>query len=418
MIGHLSRNGDLGYDAVAELTFAAGPEYDLRVMLKGTTVSVAIGVEDSTGTMVYNEVVGHVFNSVVVDGDFGLLTVDGSSSFDALTIRTDDPAATSHFSVAAPTVIATERNGGGQNFNELVTLAFTFSKDVSASLDKLDLTLVNDSTATPVDLAPVAEPIWDAGTNTATWNFTGAVIDFGFHTATLGAAGITDSAGDPLDGDGDGTGGDDFVVTEVNGKPLLVAIPGDLDLDGAVTVDIPQPFPLPALPGDAQLLLPNIGISSGALWADGDFDGDGAVTVNIPQPFPNSPLPGDAQILLANLGMSVVVSTPDAAALFADSSSPSESLMTSVEDVSRPLRGERVYEPERAAMLNVDPRPMELRPRRKASTEEVDLAIRLVTDDRVDRGEHDRLAVDRHAGRLGAAWDDALLAVVEDRQDR
>ena len=36
--------------------------------------------------------VGFVFNAVTVDGDFGLLSKDGFSSFDAVTVKTDDPA--------------------------------------------------------------------------------------------------------------------------------------------------------------------------------------------------------------------------------------------------------------------------------------------------------------------------------------
>jgi hypothetical protein len=36
--------------------------------------------------------VGYVFNAVVVDGSFGLLSKDGSSSFDTLMVKTDDPA--------------------------------------------------------------------------------------------------------------------------------------------------------------------------------------------------------------------------------------------------------------------------------------------------------------------------------------
>jgi hypothetical protein len=82
VIGHLSR-GNVRLDAVADLLFAVGTEVDLRVSLKGTTVSVAVDG---------HEVVGHVFNAVVVDGDFGLLSRDGVSSFDAAEMRTDDLA--------------------------------------------------------------------------------------------------------------------------------------------------------------------------------------------------------------------------------------------------------------------------------------------------------------------------------------
>ena len=93
---------------------------------------------------------------------------------------------------------------------------------------------------------------------------------------------------------------------------ILQATPGDADGDGMVTINIPQPFPLPALDGDALAVLPNIGISSGAEWPDGDFDGDGAVTINLPQPFPLPALDGDVLVLLNNIGETVM---PDAAAV-------------------------------------------------------------------------------------------------------
>lgn len=39
-----------------------------------------------------HEVLGHVFNAVVVDGAFGLLAADSGASFDSVRITTDDPA--------------------------------------------------------------------------------------------------------------------------------------------------------------------------------------------------------------------------------------------------------------------------------------------------------------------------------------
>jgi hypothetical protein len=83
VIGHFTKNGALKYDAVADLPFALGQEFDLRVSLKGTTVSVAVNGHD---------VLGYTFNAVVVDGTFGLLSRHGGSSFDAITVATDDPA--------------------------------------------------------------------------------------------------------------------------------------------------------------------------------------------------------------------------------------------------------------------------------------------------------------------------------------
>lgn len=120
-----------------------------------------------------------------------------------------------------------------------------------------------------------------------------------------------------------------------------------------------------------------------------DFNGDGAVTINIPQPIPFPPLPGDALILLGNIGMSVVVPAPDSAEAFADSSLPSEPLMTSVENVSRPLRGARVYEHRRGGSpvgetTLLDRRAVEHRSLRvrKASTREIDTALTKLADDR------------------------------------
>ncbi|MCH7645444.1 MAG: hypothetical protein IH974_11500 [Myxococcales bacterium] len=83
VIGHWSRQSALKVDAVADLGFSTGPEVDLTVSLKGTTVSVTVDG---------HEVLGHVFYSVVVDGAFGLLTDGGDSSFASASMATDDPA--------------------------------------------------------------------------------------------------------------------------------------------------------------------------------------------------------------------------------------------------------------------------------------------------------------------------------------
>jgi hypothetical protein len=74
---------------VFDITIEAGIDYDLAVSLKGTTVSVSVR---ESGQQNWKAMVSHVFNAVVVDGSFGLLSKDGSSSFDTLTVKTDDPA--------------------------------------------------------------------------------------------------------------------------------------------------------------------------------------------------------------------------------------------------------------------------------------------------------------------------------------
>ncbi len=83
IIGHHTSKHGMSYDAVIEKTLRAGVDYTLSLTLKGSTLSVSLG-----GYMVW----GHVFNAIIVDGDFGLIAVDGTSSFDEVMVKTDDSA--------------------------------------------------------------------------------------------------------------------------------------------------------------------------------------------------------------------------------------------------------------------------------------------------------------------------------------
>jgi hypothetical protein len=83
IIGHYTARRGLKYDAVLDWNLKSGRDYDLEVSLKGSTVSVSVNGQAA---------MGHVYNSVLVDGGFGLLGATGSSSFDSLTVQTDDPA--------------------------------------------------------------------------------------------------------------------------------------------------------------------------------------------------------------------------------------------------------------------------------------------------------------------------------------
>jgi hypothetical protein len=83
IIGHHTGRSGWVTDAAVAWTIDADTGYELAVSLQGTTVSVS--VDDQA-------VLGYVFNALVVDGDFGLFSRDGSSSYDTVTIRTDDPA--------------------------------------------------------------------------------------------------------------------------------------------------------------------------------------------------------------------------------------------------------------------------------------------------------------------------------------
>ena len=69
LIGHYSRKGRV-VDASVPVSLASDNNYDLAVTIKGTTVSASLGNQ---------AIVGHVFNAVSVDGEFGLLTHNGAS---------------------------------------------------------------------------------------------------------------------------------------------------------------------------------------------------------------------------------------------------------------------------------------------------------------------------------------------------
>ncbi len=82
LIGHYTASKGWVVDASVSRTLGGG-DLTLTATLKGSTVSVLINGQAA---------LSYVFNSVVTDGSFGLLARNGSASFDALTVRTDDPA--------------------------------------------------------------------------------------------------------------------------------------------------------------------------------------------------------------------------------------------------------------------------------------------------------------------------------------
>ncbi|MFO7963509.1 MAG: Calx-beta domain-containing protein [Desulfobacterales bacterium] len=84
IIGHRTAQG-WSFDAVAvlEYTITADQSYTLGVGMFGSSVSVTVNGE---------AVAGFVYNSLLNDGEYGLLSKDGMSTFDNFLIRGDDPA--------------------------------------------------------------------------------------------------------------------------------------------------------------------------------------------------------------------------------------------------------------------------------------------------------------------------------------
>ena len=88
-----------------------------------------------------------------------------------------------------------------------------FSEDVSASIGPDDLLLVA-ADGTRVDPSTMSVT-YDAARHAATWTFPaflGARPNAGKYNLNLSASGVTDAAGQLLDGNRDGTPADDFIL--------------------------------------------------------------------------------------------------------------------------------------------------------------------------------------------------------------
>lgn len=140
------------------------------------------------------------------------------------------------------------------------TITVVFSEDVNGGLLAVALTLFNTSTSITIDPADM-DVQYDSGSFTATISFPGLTdghLPGGFYDFTLIAAGIQDPAGNILDGNDDGTPGDDYTAE------IAAVISGDANFDDMVNLE------------DLAKLATNFG-QSGKTWAEGDFTDDGIV---------------------------------------------------------------------------------------------------------------------------------------------
>ncbi len=200
----------------------------------------------------------------------------------------------------APEVAAVVRDNGEQLVRPdlLRTVEVVFDGAVTVSRD--NLTLVNETRGRHVDLGGVAFN-WDPLMFTATWDFANAPkLDAAFYSVVISDQ-VVGSTGQALDGNGDQAAGTDF------SSQIYVAIPGDFDLDGQVTLSIPNVFTR-ANTGDVARTRANVGTTGRINWQTGDFNADGNVSLSIPNVFTriNS---GDVAIARANVGRNVIPST-------------------------------------------------------------------------------------------------------------
>jgi Ca2+-binding RTX toxin-like protein len=81
MVGHYTARGGIVIDQAVSFNMNARASHDVEITLVGTTVSVVVNG---------NTLIGYAFNANVVDGAFGLLTLDGEVRVDEITYMTDD----------------------------------------------------------------------------------------------------------------------------------------------------------------------------------------------------------------------------------------------------------------------------------------------------------------------------------------
>ncbi|MCC5829935.1 MAG: PKD domain-containing protein [Phycisphaeraceae bacterium] len=180
-----------------------------------------------------------------------------------------------------PEVVEVVRDGGVGRPDELNTISIEFSKDVIDSIQLQSMTIWNQTLDEAADLSGSSFS-YDQSTWTATWDLTSLALVPAFYTITLDDQMVFDGIGNLMDGNGDGRNGGDFVQPDV-----LVALPGDANLDGVVD------------DADLAIVQANLGMS-GAGFTDGDFTGDGRVGLR------------DSFLLLEHHGQSVVPPEPAA----------------------------------------------------------------------------------------------------------
>jgi hypothetical protein len=104
-IGHTTARSGRVTDKSVSAAVLAGVDYTLGLSLKGSTVSVSVNSQ---------QLLGYVFNSVTVDGRFGLMAT-GATRFDNLTVKTNDEAflttASALLSEASQTVTTSQLPG-------------------------------------------------------------------------------------------------------------------------------------------------------------------------------------------------------------------------------------------------------------------------------------------------------------------
>jgi hypothetical protein len=185
VVGSLNTNTASGQHRIE---FFASPAPDPsgfgegKTYLGGTTLNLAAG-----NTINFNLVVGATTPGQYVTATATRLSTGSTSEFSAAVVAVD---------VAPPQITAAEFHY--QTAPHAVM--YTFSENVAASLSPADLTLKNLTTNTTIPNAQISLS-YTPGMNIAAFMYTPGVLPDGNYQATLAAAGVTDSVGNPLASD-------------------------------------------------------------------------------------------------------------------------------------------------------------------------------------------------------------------------
>lgn len=82
IVGHVTKKG-VEIDASTSLISQPGTSHELAAVIQGGGINISVDGQT---------VLAHAFNGLLNDGEFGVMTQDGSSNFAYFTIKTDDPA--------------------------------------------------------------------------------------------------------------------------------------------------------------------------------------------------------------------------------------------------------------------------------------------------------------------------------------
>jgi rhamnogalacturonan endolyase len=248
----ISTNGIMGEQVINGPALATGVWTHVALTLAGNTATLYVNGQayaTNTNMTLRPSSLGITTNNFIGKSQFADPLFQGSID----DFRIYGKALSAADVQALADVVAPQVVTGQFAFESAQSVVFTFSEDVTASVDPTDLSIFNLSTRLPVPASEftLTKQGGPGAPTTATWTHTGALPD-GNYRVTLPAGSVADSAGNPLAADytfdffvlaGDANRDrtvnfDDLLVLAKNyNKMGATYSQGDLNYDGVVNFD-------------------------------------------------------------------------------------------------------------------------------------------------------------------------------------